>query len=51
MSRSTSILSSGDHTLHWDGRDPDGRAVPSGVYLARLRAGAHDRTRIFSLIR
>lgn len=26
----------GDHTLVWDGRDADGRDVPSGVYFCRL---------------
>lgn len=29
----------GDHTARWDGRDDDGSSVPSGVYLARVRAG------------
>jgi protocatechuate 3,4-dioxygenase beta subunit len=29
----------GYYTLEWDGRDGAGRAVPSGVYLAVLRAG------------
>lgn len=30
---------SGRHEVAWDGRDADGRALPSGVYMARLRAG------------
>jgi antitoxin (DNA-binding transcriptional repressor) of toxin-antitoxin stability system len=30
----------GEHVLVWDGRDGDGRALPSGVYLARYHAGA-----------
>jgi len=29
----------GHHRLTWDGRDQDGRVVPSGVYLVRLQAG------------
>jgi len=29
-----------DPSLTWDGRAEDGRTVPAGVYLARLRAGA-----------
>ena len=27
----------GTYTLHWDGRDPQGRTPASGVYLYRLR--------------
>jgi len=36
-------LSAGDHALVWDGRDDAGRAQPSGVYLARMRAGVEER--------
>ena len=32
-------LAAGRHAVSWDGRDDAGRAVPSGIYLARLRAG------------
>jgi hypothetical protein len=32
------ILSEGEHTLSWDGRDDAGRAVGSGMYLARAQA-------------
>ena len=32
-------LEAGYHTVHWDGRDQQGRPVTSGVYLYRLRAG------------
>jgi hypothetical protein len=31
---------SGPQSARWDGRDARGRAAPSGVYYARLRAGA-----------
>jgi hypothetical protein len=29
----------GEHVLVWDGRDGDGRSLPSGVYLARWSTG------------
>lgn len=29
-------LSAGDHVLHWDGRDVDGRAMASGMYWVRV---------------
>lgn len=33
--------STGTHYLTWDGRTDSGRAVSSGVYIARLSAGGH----------
>jgi hypothetical protein len=30
----------GFHAETWDGRDDGGRTVPSGIYMARLRAGS-----------
>ena len=35
----------GTHLLHWDGRDRQGRLLPSAVYLYRLRAGGRIQTR------
>ena len=32
----------GAHTVHWDGRDDEGRELASGVYLYRLRTGDGD---------
>lgn len=32
-------LAAGPHEIVWDGRDDDGRALASGVYLARMQAG------------
>jgi flagellar hook assembly protein FlgD len=34
----------GRHELTWDGRDAAGRAVASGVYLARVSASGEERT-------
>ncbi|MBM4131915.1 T9SS type A sorting domain-containing protein, partial [bacterium] len=38
-------LGEGSHVLHWDLTDRDGARVPSGVYLARVRAGDAAATR------
>jgi hypothetical protein len=44
--RATPGGSSGcDPRFAWDGRASDGRTVPTGVYLLRMRAGAVDMTR------
>jgi len=32
-------ITAGKHATVWDGRDADGNAVSSGVYIARLKAG------------
>ena len=36
--------------LRWDGRDDQGRQVPAGVYLARLRSGDRVATRRIHLL-
>jgi flagellar hook assembly protein FlgD len=41
----------GTHTLHWDGRDDDGRDLASGLYLYRLQAGGQMQMRKLVLIR
>lgn len=40
----TGRLAAGPHAVRWSRLDDDGRRVPAGVYLARLRAGAVERT-------
>jgi hypothetical protein len=40
------VVPAGSHSVTWNGRDTDGRDVPSGVYVLRLEAGgqvAHGR--------
>jgi hypothetical protein len=39
------------HTLAWDGRGVAGRALPSGTYLLRLRAGETTLSRRLTLVR
>jgi len=36
----TGLQRAGELRVSWDGRDEEGRAMPSGVYLARLEAGS-----------
>lgn len=44
-------MSSGIHTISWDGRDTEGRAVPSGIYFAKLGAGLDEDRRRLVLLR
>ncbi len=41
----------GTHAVAWDGTDRGGRPVPSGVYFARVVAGAEAQTTKLSLVR
>jgi hypothetical protein len=41
----------GSHSVRWDGRDDNGRAVAAGVYLYQLRAGDKALTRKMVLVR
>ncbi len=38
-------MTAGNHEVTWQGRDRDGRGIPSGVYLSRLVVGDEVRTR------
>lgn len=44
-------LAGGDHRVWWDGRNDDGKPVPSGVYFYRLHAGGETITRKMTLLR
>ncbi len=44
-SLATGTMAPGEHVLVWDGRDAAGQAVPSGVYLARVRTGGTELVR------
>ena len=44
-------LPAGEHVASWDGRDDAGRRGATGVYFARLRAGAFTATRKLVLTR
>lgn len=41
----------GYHSVNWDGRNEDGRAVSSGIYIYRLKAGAFTQSRKMMLLR
>lgn len=41
----------GRHVLRWDGTGDDGAAMPSGVYLVRVRAGEVDDRQKITLMR
>jgi len=44
-------LDAGVHRVRWDGRDGRGRAMASGIYVFRLRAGAIRLTKAVTLVR
>lgn len=44
-------LPAGEGAIAWDGRDKEGRPVPAGLYLARLRAGGAERVLRLSVVR
>jgi hypothetical protein len=45
------VLPAGYHTVRWDGRSERGLIVPSGIYLATLRADDETVTRKMTVIR
>ena len=45
------IYPSGPATATWDGQADDGRAMPSGTYMYRVRIGRHVEARPMTLVR
>ncbi|MBT7863134.1 MAG: T9SS type A sorting domain-containing protein [Gemmatimonadetes bacterium] len=43
--------SAGTHTATWDGRDDAGRAVASGIYIARITMGSMGQSQRMALVR
>lgn len=41
----------GDYTIHWDGKNADGKPVASGTYLYKISAGEFVQTKRMTLVR
>jgi hypothetical protein len=45
------FMDAGAHSVHWDGRDETGQALPSGSYVLRMAAGEYTLTRVMVLMK
>ena len=45
------LMGKGRHLLSWDGCDPAGRRVPSGVYFLRVSGAGHSQTKKLVVVR
>lgn len=41
----------GNYTAHWDGKDDQGNALASGIYVYRLEAGSYVASNKLALVR
>jgi len=46
----THVGSAGAHSATWDGADNQGRRLPAGMYLCKLRAGSFESTQRMLLL-
>ena len=44
-------MSAGYHSISWDGKDPDGVDVPSGIYFGRFAANGKVETEKMTVLR
>jgi hypothetical protein len=45
------VRPAGSHSIEWDGRDSEGRDLPSGVYIARIATSSGSATTRIVIIR
>jgi flagellar hook assembly protein FlgD len=45
------FTAAGPHVVDWNGRGDRGQALSSGLYFARMKAGAHEETQRLMLVR
>ena len=45
------LMTRGEYSVVWDGRDDDGRMVGSGVYFYRMRAGEYQSVKRMVLMK
>jgi hypothetical protein len=45
------VLPAGQHAVEWDGRDGQGQALATGIYLSRLEAGGEVRSGKLALVK
>ncbi len=48
---SSARLEAGEHRQHWQGRDDEGRVLPSGIYFCELRVGEERLLRKLTLLK
>ncbi len=51
MTLAARIYPRGNHTVEWNGRDDEGRSVPSGTFVVRLKTDNGEESRLITLVR